>query len=111
MFPFETMSAKMLDDYVGRKDALIIDLRGQEEYEKSHVKGAFNMPYERYMETGSLSMELSKGKILVFYCDRGGASIRYPWFRILLQENAGSIRERRSRAPGAAGRSALSWTT
>ena len=23
MFPFETMSAKMLDDYVGRKDALI----------------------------------------------------------------------------------------
>ena len=52
MFPFETMSAKMLDDYVGRKDALIIDLRGQEEYEKSHVKGAFNMPYERYVETG-----------------------------------------------------------
>ena len=56
MFPFETMSAKMLDDYVGRKDVLIIDLRGQEEYEKSHVKGAFNMPYEKYMETGSLSM-------------------------------------------------------
>ena len=76
MFPFETMSAKMLDDYVGRKDALIIDLRGQEEYEKSHVKGAFNMPYERYMETGNLSMELSKGKILVFYCDRGGASLK-----------------------------------
>ena len=76
MFPFETMSAKMLDDYVGRKDALIIDLRGQEEYEKSHVKGAFNMPYERYMETGSLSMELSKGKILVFYCDRGDASLK-----------------------------------
>ena len=76
MFPFETMSAKMLDDYVGRKDALIIDLRGQEEYEKSHVKGALNVPYERYMETGSLSMELSKGKILVFYCDRGGASLK-----------------------------------
>ena len=72
MFPFETMSAKMLDDYVGRKDALIIDLRGQEEY----VKGALNVPYERYMETGSLSMELSKGKILVFYCDRGGASLK-----------------------------------
>ena len=66
MFPLETMSAKMLDDYVGRKDALIIDLRGQEEYEKSHVKGAFNMPYERYMETGSLSMELSKEKSLCF---------------------------------------------
>ena len=76
MFPFETMSAKMLDDYVGRKDALIIDLRGQEEYEKSHVKGALNVPYERYMETGSLSMEFSKGKILVFYCDRGGASLK-----------------------------------
>ena len=27
MFPIETISAKMLDYYVGRSDALIIDLR------------------------------------------------------------------------------------
>lgn len=76
MFPVETMSAKMLDYYVGRKDALIIDLRGKEEYTKSHVKGAVNAPYEEYLETGSLSAELPEGKILVLYCDRGGASLK-----------------------------------
>ena len=46
MFPIETISAKMLDYYVGRSDALIIDLRDKEAYRKSHIKGAVNVPYE-----------------------------------------------------------------
>ena len=45
MFPIETISAKMLDYYVGRSDALIIDLRDAGSYNKSHVKGAVNVPY------------------------------------------------------------------
>lgn len=45
MFPVETISAKMLDYYVGRRDTLIIDLREKEFYMHSHVKGAVNMPY------------------------------------------------------------------
>ena len=45
MFPSETISAKMLDYYVGRSDALIIDLRDAGSYNKSHVKGAVNVPY------------------------------------------------------------------
>ena len=45
MFPIETISAKMLDYYVGRSDALIIDLRDTVSYHKSHVKGAVNVPY------------------------------------------------------------------
>ena len=45
MFPVETISAKMLDYYVDRRDTLIIDLRDREEYGKSHVKGAVNIPY------------------------------------------------------------------
>ena len=45
MFPVETISAKMLDYYVGRRDTLIIDLREKESYMHSHVKGAVNMPY------------------------------------------------------------------
>ena len=40
MFPVETISAKMLDYYVGRRDTLIIDLREKESYMHSHVKGA-----------------------------------------------------------------------
>ena len=68
MFPVETISAKMLDYYVGRRDTLIIDLREKESYMHSHVKGAVNMPY------GEIDgyTAFPKGKILVLHCDRGG---------------------------------------
>lgn len=71
MFQLETISAKMLDYYVDRRDSLLIDLRSRKEYAQSHVKGALSMPYESLEEYP----ELDKGKILVFYCDRGGASL------------------------------------
>ena len=72
MFPVETISAKMLDYYVGRRDTLIIDLREKEFYMHSHVKGAVNMPY------GEIDgyTAFPKGKILVLYCDRGEMCIR-----------------------------------
>ena len=72
MFPVETISAKMLDYYVDRRDSLIIDLREREEFNKSHVRGAVNIPYE---EADSYAL-FPKDKILVMYCDRGGASLR-----------------------------------
>ena len=71
MFQIETISAKMLDYYVGRSDALIIDLREQESYRKSHVRGAINISYETLENVGVFGKE----KILVFYCERGGASM------------------------------------
>lgn len=73
MFPVETISAKMLDYYVGRRDAVLIDLRNREEYEKSHVKGAVNIPYAEFEEMQDYDFPI--GKILVLYCDRGGASL------------------------------------
>lgn len=73
MFPVETISAKMLDYYVDRADAVLIDLRDREEYKVSHVKGARNLPYEEFEEMQSY--DFPRGKILVLYCDRGGASL------------------------------------
>lgn len=72
MFPVETISAKMLDYYVDRRDTLIIDVREIESYARSHVKGAVNMPYAEIDEYAAFP----KGKTLVLYCDRGGASLR-----------------------------------
>ena len=72
MFPVETISAKMLDYYVDRRDTLIIDVRERESYARSHVKGAVNMPYAEIDEY----VAFPKGKTLVLYCDRGGASLR-----------------------------------
>lgn len=71
MFQIETISPKMLDYYVGRTDAQIIDLREKEAYEKSHVRGALHIPFEKLEEY----TELPRNKILIFYCERGGASM------------------------------------
>lgn len=71
MFPVETISAKMLDYYVDRRDTLIIDLRDREEFARSHVKGAVNIPYSEIDEHTRFPLE----KTLVLYCDRGGASL------------------------------------
>ena len=71
MFPVETISAKMLDYYVDRRDTLIIDLRDREEYAKSHVRGAVNIPYSEIDEHTQFPLD----KTLVLYCDRGGASL------------------------------------
>lgn len=71
MFTLETISAKMLDYYVGRSDALIIDLREEEAFQKSHVRTAVNVPYAQLEGR----MDFPKGKMLIFYCERGGASM------------------------------------
>lgn len=71
MFQLETISAKMLDYFVGRSDALIIDLREPEAYAAGHVRTAVNVPYAKIEENA----DFPKGKTLVLYCDRGGASM------------------------------------
>ena len=69
MFPVEPISGKMLDYYVGRKDSFLIDLRNN-----GHIRGAVNVPYEKFEEMQTY--DFPKGKILVLYCDRGGASLQ-----------------------------------
>lgn len=71
MFQIETVSAKMLDYFVDRSDVLIIDLRGKSSYVKGHVRGALNVPY-MFLEEGIV---FPKNKVLIFYCERGGASM------------------------------------
>ncbi len=80
MFQIETISAKMLDYYVERNDAVIIDLREGDAYRKGHVKNAVNIPYgelEEYLEKKQdQKYRFPRDKTLVFYCDRGGASMK-----------------------------------
>lgn len=78
MFPVETISAKMLDYYAGRSDALIIDLREKKDYDAGHVRTSRNLPYEALEEEPQLlekKLGASREKLLVFYCQRGGASL------------------------------------
>lgn len=71
MTQLETISPEALDGYAKRGEGIIIDLRAPEEYEKSHIKGAVNVPYE---EAERLEF-YPKDRPMVLYCDRGGASL------------------------------------
>ena len=71
MLSIDTISAEELDVYVGRQDAIIIDLRDVEEYEISHLKTAINIPYWEIQKC----RRLPKGKLLVLYCSRGSSSL------------------------------------
>lgn len=71
MLSIDTISAEELDNYIGRQDAVIIDLRNTEEYEVSHLKTAVNIPYGEIEKC----RKFSKDKLLVLYCSRGSSSL------------------------------------
>ena len=71
MQSIDTVSPQELDSYIGRTDAIIIDLREKEAYDKSHLKTAVNIPYENIQEC----RKFSRKKLLVLYCERGSASL------------------------------------
>jgi len=68
---FETIPAKFLDAYIGRRDCLIIDLRDAEDYSKGHIMGAYNIPYETMLKNHIWK----KNKVYILYCERGSASL------------------------------------
>lgn len=50
---------------------IIVDVRGKEEFEKSHIPMAINLPLSD-IQQGNYS--LPKGKMILLYCENGGAS-------------------------------------
>lgn len=93
----DTLSPDELDQYVGLPDFIIIDVREPEEFRRSHIRGALNIPYEKIME----QKHLTKEKTIILYCGRGSASLAAG--RKLAQQGyevlsvVGGIREYRGR--------------
>ena len=50
---------------------IIVDVRNREEFVKSHVPMAINLPLEEISQ-GNIS--LPKGKVILVYCENGGKS-------------------------------------
>lgn len=71
MLSIDTIAAQELDVYINRNDVIIIDLREQEAYEKSHFRTAVSVPYGK-LET---CRKFSREKLLVVYCERGSTSL------------------------------------
>ena len=65
------ISPRKLDDYVARYPGIwIVDVRSGEEYRRSHIRHAVNIPYE----TGKI-WNLPRGKEIVVYCEHGATSM------------------------------------
>lgn len=67
-----TIAAKDLEKYIRGNQGVIIDIREEEEYKQGHIPGAINIPFEGVNET---KMPFSKDTTIIFYCDRGNASL------------------------------------
>ena len=59
-----------INEIVGDKEYMIIDVRSNEEYNIEHVEGAINIPYDTINEY----TELDKNKVLFVYCKSGNRS-------------------------------------
>ena len=69
---FQAIGIREFNRYRKHPDAWFIDLRSREEFEKVHVEGARNIPYE---DLEMFSKYLPKEKLYLFYCDRGSSSL------------------------------------
>lgn len=68
---FETIPAKELDRLVPSGRGVIIDLRSPEEYRQRHIRGAINLPYERW----NGKFPYSEQQEIILYCERGSVSM------------------------------------
>lgn len=71
---FETISAKELENYIGKKDYIIIDLRETFEYQKGHVPTAINIPYQDSVNWDCIFYQYRYYKVIL-YCERGNTSL------------------------------------
>ena len=57
------------------KDAVLLDVRGEDEYAEGHIGGSVNIPLDRLPKTVPAG-ELSKDKTYFVYCRSGARSKR-----------------------------------
>ena len=70
----ENIAAYALDSYIKENDkqCILVDVREKAKYDERHIEGAINISY-RDMQAGKF--DISKDKIIILYCDRGGLSM------------------------------------
>lgn len=70
--PFDSIRPGEINNYIGKENIVIIDVRQAKDYAKGHIPTAINVPFEdieRYM--------CEKGKCvdIILYCERGNLSL------------------------------------
>ena len=66
------ISMREINSYRNNQDYVIVDLRTRNEFERRHIEGAVNIPFE-YLNMGM--RKLDRDKTYIFYCSHGNLSI------------------------------------
>lgn len=69
---FDNIVSNEIDNYIGKPNVTIIDLRDPWEYNSGHIPTAINIPYE---DLNDNKYRLSRNNLLIFYCERGNISL------------------------------------
>lgn len=72
MKELETIGFRELEHYKNNNAYVIIDLRSKELFQRRHIDGAWNIPYEFLEDARPM---LPKEKTLLLYCERGGTAM------------------------------------
>lgn len=60
------------DELVSKKNVLLIDVRDRNDYNKGHIKGAVNIPFDYFEKNVN---NIPHNREIVLYCDMGNTSI------------------------------------
>lgn len=67
------IGAKDVSTYVKYKDAILVDLRDEDDYRMYHITGAINIPAEQLQR---FMKHTDKNRIHIFYCQHGSLSFQ-----------------------------------
>lgn len=66
------ISQKEVLKYIQQGDAVVIDIRDRELFQKGHIPGAFSMPYDLFDESAPI---LRKYGTIILCCEHGATSL------------------------------------
>lgn len=68
---FQNINIRNVLNVALNNGGIIVDVREQEDFAKSHIPMAINLPLGE-IQKGNIS--LPRGKVIILYCDNGGSS-------------------------------------
>lgn len=72
MYGFEMIHMEDIQEITKRERCMIVDLRGKESYQESHLDGAKNFPFAFFEEWKN---EIPQNVSLILYCEHGNQSM------------------------------------
>ncbi|MDH5432538.1 MAG: rhodanese-like domain-containing protein [Gammaproteobacteria bacterium] len=66
----QSVTSQMLTNLVNRENAVVIDIRGQADFNKGHIHGAINVPLSQ-IKNGTKDLEKHFDKPIIMVCNNG----------------------------------------